>query len=80
MNVLLKQAKDIFVVLFGGAGLFLLLIPAIVIVIFRKWLLGSKHGVVVKVKSMMRDRFSRGESNPLQTGETKSLTRRTILI
>ena len=58
MNVLLKQAKDIFVVFFGSAGLILVLFPLIIMIVLKKGVQQSWHGLVVKIKTITRKRFS----------------------
>ncbi len=50
MNTLLKQAKDMFVVLFGAAGLMLVLVPLIMMMILKKGVLQSWRGLVVRIK------------------------------
>ncbi len=58
MSALLKQANDMFVVLFGAAGLMLVLFPLIIMIVLKKGVLKSWHGLVVKIKTITRNRFS----------------------
>ena len=57
MSALLKQAMDMFVVLLGAAGLMLVLFPLIIMIVLKRGVLKSWHGLVVKIKNMRRNSF-----------------------
>ena len=57
MSALLKQAMDMFVVLFGAAGLMLVLFPLIIMIVLKMGVLKSWHGLVVKIKNMRSNSF-----------------------
>jgi len=67
MNALLKQAKDMFVVLFGAAGLMLVLFPLVIMIVLKRGVLKFWHGLVVKIKNMTHNRFSLTASQLEQT-------------
>lgn len=56
--MLLKQAKDMFVIFFGAAGLMLVLFPLIIMIVLKKGAQQSWHSLVVKIKTMTRKHFS----------------------
>ena len=74
MNVLLKQAKDMLVVLFGTIGLMLVLFPLIIMITVKKGALKSWHGLVVKIKkhdaqSLFSYSFSTGANQIAKEGD-----------
>ena len=58
MNLSLKQPKDVLVLFFGIAGLILVVFPLFMMIVLKKGVLKSWHGLVVKIKTITRNRFS----------------------
>lgn len=72
MTLLAKRIVGTIFLLIGVAGVFLPLMPGVIFIILGSALLGSNHRLVVKVKSLVRERLPRGKSKPPQTEEAKS--------
>ncbi len=58
MNMLLRQAKDMFVVISGSAGLILILFLLILMIVLKRGILNSSRGLVVKATGMKGNPFS----------------------
>ncbi len=71
MMLFAKRIIGTILVLVGIAGVFLPLMPGVIFIILGSALLGSNHRLVVKIKSMARDRLYRGKHKPPQTEDAK---------